>query len=820
MVDYSALQTANPLGSLVAGLNAGTGIRQQRSRQNALARYAQGDAEGAAQEFAAAGDMESAQAMRTQAEAAATRTRRAEILAAYQKDPKAGHDAAIASQDFDLDKALAGLDERTAAEAAKRAESQAGYALGLGDLPYEQRKAKIQADKQDLLGMGFTEDKIDHFDPTDGNLKGLVGAVLDIKTRVEQRAQDLQRDYERSKPDWHERKHADGSSEFVDLNPTNAGKGEAAPAPSEAGQGDYGPTKAPSGGVYGVVSKFAGDAGASPQETTYLQRLAQVESDGNPSAENGRSTGIFQFRPDTFAAAGGKGDIYDVGEQTRAALTLSRRDRANLESLGIEPTDANVYIMHQQGPGGGRALLTAPPETGAVAALTPVYGSAEIARKAIVGNGGKPDMTAGEFVDMWRRKWAGAGAASATPAAATAQDGGAPRDLPAAGFLPGSLHLNPSIAPKVAAGAPRPFAPGEYVANPDGSWSSEISMTVVNPELNGGKPTNIPSLWVVNGKAYRAQSEDEAAALAVRSGLSWPAFASVEIADKAASDREAKWQGLKPEQASSIPPLWSPQGARPSGVTTQPAAAQPPARPAGPPTVQGSAPQPKDPPSGYRWAADGSLEAIKGGPGDPAVRSMGTGLRREFANLRKEFNSLDEVKNFKDVSASYRQVSSLAQKPGATSADDTALTFSFMKMLDPGSVVREGEFALVGKSAGLPDQIVMALQRVDEGKALTPTIRAKLRETAATIMLQRRAAYDAQARNYRAIATDMGANPDQLAEDPALWHSRIKPEGRAAARAVSAPQGAIDYLRQNPSLAADFDAKYGKGAAAQVLGTK
>jgi hypothetical protein len=45
-----------------------------------------------------------------------------------------------------------------------------------------------------------------------------------------------------------------------------------------------------------------------------------------------------------------------------------------LQSKGIEPTDANAYIMHQQGAGGGKALLTAPPEVGAVAALTPVYG--------------------------------------------------------------------------------------------------------------------------------------------------------------------------------------------------------------------------------------------------------------------------------------------------------------------------------------------------------------------------------------------------------------------------------------------------------------
>jgi hypothetical protein len=70
--------------------------------------------------------------------------------------------------------------------------------------------------------------------------------------------------------------------------------------------------------------------------------------------------------------------------------------------------------MHQQGPGGGRALLTAPPEVGAVAVLTPVYGNPKIAEDAIVRNGGTPDMTAGQVrrhvaPALGQRRRAGAG---------------------------------------------------------------------------------------------------------------------------------------------------------------------------------------------------------------------------------------------------------------------------------------------------------------------------------------------------------------------------------------------------------------------------
>lgn len=221
-------------------------------------------------------------------------------------------------------------------------------------------------------------------------------------------------------------KNADGSEALLKVG----GPGSESPAPggAAAAPGGVHSSAAAPNPVVAQVAPLAAAAGAKPADTAYLTRLAQVESAGNQNAQNGSSTGLYQFHPDTFASVGGK-DIRDPADQTKAALALSQRDRQALQANGIEPNDANTYIMHQQGAGGGMALLKAPSQISAVAVLTPVYGNEKLAKQAIVNNGGSADMTAGQFVDHWRQKWgesparAGVDVPTATQAPADAPPG-------------------------------------------------------------------------------------------------------------------------------------------------------------------------------------------------------------------------------------------------------------------------------------------------------------------------------------------------------------------------------------------------------------
>lgn len=81
--------------------------------------------------------------------------------------------------------------------------------------------------------------------------------------------------------------------------------------------------------------------------------------------------------------------------------------------------------------------------------------------------------------------------------------------------------------------------------------------------------------------------------------------------------------------------------------------------------------------------------------------------------LRKELEARSKV--FNDTRDAFSRI----QASGDTAAGDIALIFNFMKMLDPGSVVREGEFATAQNAAGVPERVRNLFNRAIEGTRLT-----------------------------------------------------------------------------------------------------
>lgn len=139
-----------------------------------------------------------------------------------------------------------------------------------------------------------------------------------------------------------------------------------------------------------------------------LARTAVLESGGDPSARNAASgaAGLFQFMPQT-AGQYGLDDPLDAETSADAAARLMSDNKAALaKSLGREPSEAELYLAHQQGAKGAAALLNNPNEP-AIDVLATVYGSRDKASRALRLNGGTEDMTAGEFAGKWTQRFDG-----------------------------------------------------------------------------------------------------------------------------------------------------------------------------------------------------------------------------------------------------------------------------------------------------------------------------------------------------------------------------------------------------------------------------
>ena len=85
-----------------------------------------------------------------------------------------------------------------------------------------------------------------------------------------------------------------------------------------------------------------------------------------------------------------------------------------------------------------------------------------------------------------------------------------------------------------------------------------------------------------------------------------------------------------------------------------------------------------------------------------------------------------------------------AQDPSA--AGDLALIFSYMKILDPGSTVREGEQATAANARGVPEAIASQYNRVMRGEKLGETQRKDFVDRAQRL-------YDQATRDHQHLKT-------------------------------------------------------------------
>jgi len=131
-------------------------------------------------------------------------------------------------------------------------------------------------------------------------------------------------------------------------------------------------------------------------------------------------------------------------------------------------------------------------------------------------------------------------------------------------------------------------------------------------------------------------------------------------------------------------------------------------------------------------------------------------------DLRAEFQA--QAKPFNELSQAYQKIETAATNNSP--AGDIALVYGFMKVLDPGSVVREGEFATAQNAGGVSDTVRNMYNKALSGERLGERTRSDfLQQSRNIIESQRPLAQDLVSR-YSDIATQYQLNPNQVVYDP------------------------------------------------------
>ena len=160
----------------------------------------------------------------------------------------------------------------------------------------------------------------------------------------------------------------------------------------------------------------------------------------------------------------------------------------------------------------------------------------------------------------------------------------------------------------------------------------------------------------------------------------------------------------------------------------------------------------------------------------PLIPGTGKAFARE-KDLRNEFTK--EMKPFTDLSQAFSKVEAAALNPSA--AGDISMVYGYMKILDPGSTVMQGEQATASNAGGIPDRVRAIYNKALNGETLAPPVRQDFYAQARNLIESQRQMQQDIAGRYTNIATQNNLNPNQVVFDP---FQRIKTPAQIAADAA------------------------------------
>jgi len=130
---------------------------------------------------------------------------------------------------------------------------------------------------------------------------------------------------------------------------------------------------------------------------------------------------------------------------------------------------------------------------------------------------------------------------------------------------------------------------------------------------------------------------------------------------------------------------------------------------------------------------------------------------RDAAALRNEWRTSTDFKAFQEMKGAYQTIEAAASTKSPVS--DVALATKMMKLLDPGSVVRESELAIAMNAAAPLDRVLSYANRIKTGEKLTDTQRQEFRILSQNIYKAAEKEFKNKENYYGNIAKTGGLDP-------------------------------------------------------------
>jgi hypothetical protein len=129
----------------------------------------------------------------------------------------------------------------------------------------------------------------------------------------------------------------------------------------------------------------------------------------------------------------------------------------------------------------------------------------------------------------------------------------------------------------------------------------------------------------------------------------------------------------------------------------------------------------------------------------------------DVSGMRKEIQQLPSYKNLAAAAPIYKAMSETAGRD--SKASDLNLVYGLGKIMDPTSVVREGEMIMVKNTASLPDWLQGAISSLNGGAALTPETRQAIMTEAYGRVKGYNDEFQQNMGQYQGIVQRNGINP-------------------------------------------------------------